>query len=146
MLVDRCMERVAALASALTTIRVLVMVGVVGSITSLGVLGALVGVRDASADSFTTGNVRGQVKDQATGQAAISATVVATSASLQGEQVVIADESGGYYLTALPPGIYTLTVYTPTPSSRARTCSSRSARRPWSTSRSTATRARAARC
>src|SRR6185503_6345444 len=25
--------------------------------------------------------------------------------------VVIADEGGGYYITSLPPGIYTLTVY-----------------------------------
>jgi outer membrane receptor protein involved in Fe transport len=70
----------------------------------------VVGAGDARADS-TTGAVRGVVKDQAGGGAAIGATVVATSAALQGEQVVVADDTGGYYLTSLPPGIYTLTVY-----------------------------------
>jgi outer membrane receptor protein involved in Fe transport len=65
----------------------------------------------AYADSLTTGSLRGVVKDKSTGEVTVGATVVATSAALQGEQVVIADESGGYYITSLPPGIYTLTVY-----------------------------------
>jgi outer membrane receptor protein involved in Fe transport len=65
----------------------------------------------AYADSLTTGSLRGVVKDKGSGEPTIGATVVATSAALQGEQVVIADDSGGYYLTSLPPGIYTLTVY-----------------------------------
>jgi outer membrane receptor protein involved in Fe transport len=106
MFVDRYTERVTAFTSALNRIAsALLMVGLVGSVVAIGSSG------DATADSFTTGNVRGVVRDQATGQPAVSATVVATSASLQGEQVVIADEAGGYYLTAMPPGIYTLTVY-----------------------------------
>jgi outer membrane receptor protein involved in Fe transport len=65
----------------------------------------------AYADALTTGSLRGVVKDKSSGEPTVGATVVATSSALQGEQVVIADESGGYYLTSLPPGIYTLTVY-----------------------------------
>src|ERR1051325_8685900 len=65
----------------------------------------------AYADAFTTGAVRGVVKDKTSGEAGVGATVVATSPALQGEQVVIADETGGYYITNLPPGVYTLTVY-----------------------------------
>jgi outer membrane receptor protein involved in Fe transport len=65
----------------------------------------------AYADAFTTGSLRGVVKDQATGGPAVGATVVATSAALQGEQVVVTDENGGYYITSLPPGMYTLTIY-----------------------------------
>jgi outer membrane receptor protein involved in Fe transport len=65
----------------------------------------------AYADALTTGSLRGVVKDKSTGEVTVGATVVATSAALQGEQVVIADENGGYYITSLPPGIYTLTVY-----------------------------------
>jgi outer membrane receptor protein involved in Fe transport len=65
----------------------------------------------AYADALTTGSLRGVVKDKDTGEPTVGATVVATSTALQGEQVVIADDSGGYYLTSLPPGIYTLTVY-----------------------------------
>ena len=65
----------------------------------------------AYADATTTGSLRGIVKDKGSGDPTVGATVVATSAALQGEQVVIADDGGGYYLTSLPPGIYTLTVY-----------------------------------
>jgi outer membrane receptor protein involved in Fe transport len=67
--------------------------------------------RPAYADAFTTGNLRGVVKDQATGEPAVGATVVATSAALQGEQAVLTDEGGAYYIASLPPGTYTLTVY-----------------------------------
>jgi outer membrane receptor protein involved in Fe transport len=76
-----------------------------------GVISVVGSDRAAQADAFTTGSLRGQVKDKASGEASVGATVVATSPALQGEQVVIADESGSYYLTSLPPGIYTLTVY-----------------------------------
>jgi hypothetical protein len=65
----------------------------------------------AYADALTTGSIRGIVKDKTTGESSVGATVVATSPALQGEQVVIADETGGYYITNLPPGMYTLTVY-----------------------------------
>src|SRR5262249_21003325 len=61
--------------------------------------------------SATVGSLRGLVRDKANGESAIGATVVATSPALQGEQVVITDESGQYFITSLPPGVYTLTVY-----------------------------------
>src|SRR5690349_2003120 len=67
--------------------------------------------RAAYADAITTGSLRGVVKDKATGEPSVGATVVATSPALQGEQVVIADETGSYFITSLPPGVYTLTVY-----------------------------------
>jgi outer membrane receptor protein involved in Fe transport len=65
----------------------------------------------AFADSLGTGSLRGVVRDKSTGEVTVGATVVATSAALQGEQVVIADENGAWYITSLPPGIYTLSVY-----------------------------------
>jgi hypothetical protein len=61
--------------------------------------------------SATVGSVRGSVKDKATGEAAIGATVIATSAALQGQQVAITEDGGAYFITNLPPGVYTLTVY-----------------------------------
>ncbi|HET9620646.1 MAG TPA: TonB-dependent receptor [Kofleriaceae bacterium] len=66
-------------------------------------------VAHAQAD-LTTGNLRGQIRDVATGQPAGGAFIVATSPALQGEQAAIADEAGLYFLTALPPGDYTLKV------------------------------------
>ena len=65
----------------------------------------------ASAQGTTNGSLRGTIKDKNGGEAAIGATVVATSPALQGEQVVITDETGQYFITSLPPGMYTLTVY-----------------------------------
>jgi outer membrane receptor protein involved in Fe transport len=76
-----------------------------------GVISAIGPDRAAHADTLTTGSIRGVVKDKISGEAAVAATVVATSPALQGEQVVIADESGSYYITNLPPGMYTLTVF-----------------------------------
>ncbi|MBS1118062.1 MAG: TonB-dependent receptor plug [Deltaproteobacteria bacterium] len=61
--------------------------------------------------SSTVGSLRGQLKDKATGEAAIGATVVATSPALVGEQVVITDDTGQYFIGSLPPGVYTLTIY-----------------------------------
>src|SRR5215467_14126647 len=43
--------------------------------------------------SGTSGALRGVLKDQSNGDAAVGATVVATSPALQGEQVVITDEN-----------------------------------------------------
>ena len=65
----------------------------------------------ARAQSSTTGALRGQIKDKATGETLVGATVVATSSVLQGEQVVITDENGLYFVDNLPPGTYTLTVF-----------------------------------
>jgi len=59
----------------------------------------------------TVGQLRGQIRDKAENGPAVGATVVATSPALQGEQVVITDETGQYFITSLPPGVYTLTVY-----------------------------------
>jgi outer membrane receptor protein involved in Fe transport len=85
------------------------------AVIATGLAGGAIAVIDsdqaAYADALTTGSLRGVVKDKGTGEVTVGATVVATSAALQGEQVVIADENGGYYITSLPPGIYTLTVY-----------------------------------
>src|ERR1043166_388710 len=75
-----------------------------------GVISALT-TDSAYADGFTTGGLRGVVKDKTTGEPSVGATVVATSPALQGEQVVITDENGAYYITSLPPGEYTITVY-----------------------------------
>src|SRR5262249_39247324 len=61
--------------------------------------------------SATVGSLRGTVRDKAGSGLAVGATVVATSPALQGEQVVITDDGGQYFITSLPPGIYTLTVY-----------------------------------
>ncbi len=61
--------------------------------------------------SSTVGSLRGVLKDKATGELAIGATVVATSPALVGEQVVITDENGAYFINSLPPGVYTLTIY-----------------------------------
>jgi outer membrane receptor protein involved in Fe transport len=74
--------------------------------------GSLFVHQDAFAQAGSTvGQLRGQIRDKAESGPAAGATVVATSPALQGEQVVITDENGLYFITALPPGIYTLTVY-----------------------------------
>jgi outer membrane receptor protein involved in Fe transport len=84
--------------------------------TALGTL-AITGsslVEDQTAraqGSATVGSLRGQIRDKTGGDSAVGATVVATSPALVGEQVVITDENGSYFITSLPPGVYTLTVY-----------------------------------
>ena len=83
-------------------------------VAALGAVGAqsLVDHTAAFAQTgATVGTVRGVIRDKSAGDNAIGATVVATSPALQGEQVVITDENGQYFLTSLPPGLYTLTVY-----------------------------------
>ena len=92
------------------TFKKVLMATALGSLSVAGQ--ALVENQTARAQgSLTVGTLRGVIRDQAAGEPAIGATVVATSPALQGEQVVITDETGQYFLTALPPGIYTLTVY-----------------------------------
>jgi hypothetical protein len=61
--------------------------------------------------SANVGSLRGVVRDKATGERAAGATIVATSPALQGEQITISDEGGQYFITSLPPGMYTLTVF-----------------------------------
>ena len=65
----------------------------------------------ASAQSSTTGAIRGIVKDAKTKEPLIGVTVVATSPSLQGTQSGVTDENGAYLITTLPPGVYTVTYY-----------------------------------
>lgn len=50
----------------------------------------------------------GTVLSAATKQPAPDVVVIATSPSLQGEQVVVTNEQGGYRISQLPPGVYTL--------------------------------------
>src|SRR5690242_819986 len=64
----------------------------------------------AFAQGTTVGALRGRLVDVADGSRAAGATVIATSPSLQGSQIVLADETGQYFLTSLPPGEYTLTI------------------------------------
>src|SRR5262252_4095 len=59
--------------------------------------------------SLTVGSVRGVVRDP--DGPAVGATIVASSAALQGEQSAISDDNGQYFITELPPGIYALTVF-----------------------------------
>jgi outer membrane receptor protein involved in Fe transport len=73
--------------------------------------GSLIQPSEAFAQSSTAGGLRGVLKDKATGESAVGATVVATSPALVGEQVVITDENGQYFINSLPPGVYTLTIY-----------------------------------
>ncbi len=85
---------------------------------STGLVGAsLIGPQllletDAAAQSSTTGAVRGVIRDKGDGNAPVAgAPVAATSPALQGSQLVITDDSGGFFIDSLPPGMYTLTVY-----------------------------------
>ena len=73
--------------------------------------GSLVEHHDAYAQGATVGSLRGVIRDKGTGETAAGATVVATSPALQGEQVVITEGDGQYFVTSLPPGLYVLTVY-----------------------------------
>ncbi len=92
------------------TISKVLMAAALGSLAVVG--SALVEDHAARAQgSATVGSLRGLVRDKSTGETAPGATVVATSPALQGEQVVITDETGQYFITSLPPGIYALTVY-----------------------------------
>jgi hypothetical protein len=82
-----------------------------GAALAFGV-GGTIQLQDAYAQSSATvGSVRGVIRDKSTGEPALGATVVATSPALVGEQVVLTEADGTYYITALPPGLYTLTIY-----------------------------------
>jgi outer membrane receptor protein involved in Fe transport len=78
-------------------------------LAAAGLLLAAGGV--ASAQTSTTGAVRGLVKDSASGETVIGATVVASGPALQGTQATITDESGQYFVANLPPGVYQVVVY-----------------------------------
>jgi hypothetical protein len=92
------------------TISKVLMAAALGSLAVIGT--AAIETQTARAQgSATVGSLRGTINDKASGESAPGATVVATSPALQGEQVVITDENGQYFITSLPPGVYTLTVY-----------------------------------
>src|SRR5688572_27508485 len=77
----------------------------------LAVAGLLMAVGTAHAQDSTTGAVRGLVKDQASAEAVIGATVVASGPAMQGTQATITDEGGQYFIANLPPGVYQVVVY-----------------------------------
>lgn len=89
-----------------TTLRTILMAAAVSVAGGLSVT-----TLDAVAQNSTSGAVRGLVKDKATGEPVIATTVVATSAALIGEQIVLTDDNGQYYFDNLPPGEYVITVY-----------------------------------
>jgi hypothetical protein len=66
---------------------------------------------DAVAQSSTTGAVRGRIVDKSSKEAVIGATVVVQGPALQGQQAEITDENGGFTISNLPPGVYTMTVF-----------------------------------
>src|SRR3954453_12488482 len=81
----------------------------VGVVIVIGVVSGT--TRGYAQSAATVGSLRGTLRDSGTSEAVTGATIVATSPALQGDQVALTDESGEYYITALPPGIYTLTVF-----------------------------------
>ncbi|HEX4417376.1 MAG TPA: TonB-dependent receptor, partial [Kofleriaceae bacterium] len=91
-----------------TLAQAVLVVGAIGAVTTGVVLPG--GELHAQPSVTVTGSVRGQVRDLARHEAASGALITATSASLQGDQIAIADAAGTYFLTALPPGYYKLTV------------------------------------
>jgi len=93
-----------------TTVSKVLMAAALGTLAVTG--SSLLEDQTAHAQaSASVGSLRGTVRDKSGGNAAVGATVVATSPALQGEQVVITDDTGQYFITSLPPGVYTLTVY-----------------------------------
>src|SRR5688572_29111069 len=87
----------------------------VSLVVAVGLLGgagqAIMLEGDSFAQSSTAGAVRGVIKDKATGEAVIGATVVISGPALQGQQAEITDENGQYVISNLPPGTYVLTVF-----------------------------------
>jgi Protocatechuate 3,4-dioxygenase beta subunit len=79
----------------------------VPSLTAL-LLGGLFAIGLAApARAQTTGQVMGSVTDPQD-KAVPGATVTATSPNLQGERNAVTDSTGGYILSSLPPGTYTI--------------------------------------
>jgi outer membrane receptor protein involved in Fe transport len=79
--------------------------------TALALAGWLLAAGTARAQDSTTGAVRGQVRDQSSGEPVIGATVVASGPALQGTQATITDETGQYFIANLPPGTYQIAIY-----------------------------------
>ncbi|MGE3456824.1 MAG: TonB-dependent receptor, partial [Kofleriaceae bacterium] len=79
----------------------------------VGAVAPIIELNDAHAQTgATVGSLRGTIRDKGSNnEPAVGATVVATSPALQGEQVVITEDGGQYFISSLPPGLYVLTVY-----------------------------------
>jgi hypothetical protein len=81
-----------------------------------GVLAGLVGLVALAAGApaaraQTTGGITGTVQSATNKSEALKeAVVIVTSASLQGEQTAVTDDSGSFEITLLPAGVYTVTV------------------------------------
>ncbi len=69
----------------------------------------MLGVRDASAQSATTGGIAGVITDLATGAPLPGVVVTARSPNALTPHGAITDERGSYKITELPPGPYTVT-------------------------------------
>ena len=87
------------------------MIKKIGSIAAIAAAGLLLVGGTAIAQDSTSGAVRGQVKDRANGETVIGATVVATSPASIGQQAVITDGAGAYFIGSLKPGTYEVTAY-----------------------------------
>jgi Carboxypeptidase regulatory-like domain/TonB dependent receptor len=68
-------------------------------------------VKQAAAQSSTTGAVRGRIIDKASKEPVIGATVSVSGPALQGLQSEITDENGGFSISNLPPGTYIVSVF-----------------------------------
>src|SRR4051812_34075886 len=64
----------------------------------------------ASASAQSTGAISGRILDAQSGRPVASATIVASSPALQGEESARTDSSGEFVVGLLPPGSYTLFV------------------------------------
>jgi outer membrane receptor protein involved in Fe transport len=84
----------ASQSSRTRSIRIALVLGVLGSSTALAQIG--------------TSNLIGNVVDASTKAPVADVVVTATSPTLQGEQVVVTDSTGAYRVPQLPPGTYTL--------------------------------------
>jgi outer membrane receptor protein involved in Fe transport len=84
----------ASQSSRTRSVRIALLLGVLGSSTTFAQIGA--------------SNLTGTVVDAATKAPVADVVVTATSPSLQGEQVVVTDGSGLYRVPQLPPGTYSL--------------------------------------
>ncbi|MFM2153717.1 MAG: Oar protein [Pseudomonadota bacterium] len=74
---------------------------------SAAVLGAATLALPATARAqVATGKLRGTAVDAASKKKLVDAVVTVTSPALQGEQTVVTDENGEFFLPVLPPGSY----------------------------------------
>lgn len=74
-------------------------------------VGGLLFAASTASAQLSTGTLKGQITDAASGDPVAGATVVVTSPSLQGTQTAITEGDGLYEIANLPPGTYLITVY-----------------------------------